>query len=156
MKVPAATPSAGRAAARAVQCGEHSGERRGGRGVLDDPAARAVAGERLGQPERLPQPVEHHLLELGGGRAGRPDHPLAPDAAGEEVAEHAGRGGVGREVGEEPRVLPVRQAADQVRVEVGQHGVQGLGSSGALVGQCGRDLARPHLRQHRALADRAQ
>ena len=140
-------------AGRAVQCGEHRRERRRGGGVLDDAAALGVPAERVGEAECLSQPVEHHLLELGRRRAGRPDHPLGADAAGEQVAEHAGGGGVGREVGEEPRVLPVRQAADQVGVEVGQHRVEGLGLLGGAGRQRGRHLAGLHLREHRQVVD---
>ena len=113
--------------AGAVQRGQQGGEGRGGGGVLDDAAARAVAAERLREPERLGEPVEHHLLDLGHRRARRPDHPLRTDAAGEEVAEDRGGRGVGREVGEEPRVLPVREAGHDDAVEVGQHGVERLG-----------------------------
>ena len=39
------------------------------------------------------QPVEHVRLELGAGRAGRPEHPLHAEAGREQVAEDGGPGG---------------------------------------------------------------
>ena len=93
---------------------------------MTPPPGRAAAGRLLGQAERLGQPVDDDLLDLGDRRAGGPDHPLRADAAGEQVAEDRGRRRVGREVGEEARVLPVRQAGHDDLVEVGEQGVERL------------------------------
>ena len=45
---------------------------------------------------------------------------------------------------------------EQVRVEIGQHRVEGLGVLRRDPRESGRDLARLDLRQHRQLADRFQ
>ena len=111
-----------------------------------------AAVEGVGEAEGLAQPVEDHLLELGHRGAGGPEHPLGADAAGEQVTQDAGRGGVRGEVREEARVLPVRHAREQVRVEIGQHRVEGLGVLRRDPRESGGDLARLDLRQHRQLA----
>ena len=83
---------------------------RRGRRVLDDAAARRRRAEPLRQAEQVDQPVQHHGLDLGAGRAGGPEHALHAEPGADQVAEHRRAGGVGREVGEEAGVLPVRQA----------------------------------------------
>ena len=130
---------AGVPVAGGVQGGQERGEGRGGRGVLDDTTTAAVVGEPelVGQAERLGQPVDDHLLDLGDRRAGRPDHPLRADATRDEVAEDRRRGRVRREVGEEAGVLPVGQARHDELIEVGEQRVErlarlrGLGRQGA-------------------------
>ena len=62
-----------------------------------------------GQAEQVGEPVHDVLLELGGRRAGHPGHALDAEPGGDQVAEHRGAGGVGREVAEEAGVLPVRR-----------------------------------------------
>ena len=74
-----------------------------------------VGAERGRQVEQLGQPVQHRGLELGGGRAGRPEHALHAEAGADQVAQHDGPGGVGREVAEEAGVLPVRDAGQDTR-----------------------------------------
>ena len=143
----------GRTTGRAVQRGQDGGERRGRGGVLDDAPAQAVPGERVRQAERLAELVEDDLLELGRGRAGRPEHPLGADAAGEQVAQHAGGGGVRREVREEARVLPVREAGDEVLVQVRQHGLERLRLLRQRRRQRRRHVARLHLGEHGQVVD---
>ncbi|UUZ59169.1 hypothetical protein LP418_25135 [Nocardioides sp. B-3] len=128
---PLARPDAGLAGssvAGGVEGREQGRERRGGRGVPDDSPAAAVLEEPelLGQTERLCQPVDDDLLDLGDRRAGGPDHPLCADAARDEVAEDRRGRRVGRKVGEESWVLPVRQAGHDELVEVGQQCVERL------------------------------
>ena len=62
---------AGRAAGGSLAGAEQGHQRRGGGGVLDDP------DELRRQADHLPQPVHHHLLQLGRRRRGRPGHALA-------------------------------------------------------------------------------
>ena len=98
--------------------------------VLDDAAARPSERKRSGRPSSSTIQSSITLLELGGSRARRPQHPLHPEA-GRRPARRGSTGTrVGREVGEEAGVLPVGEAGDDDPVEVGQHGVEGLGLGG--------------------------
>ena len=69
------------------------------------------------EPDRAREAVEQGLLHLGPGGGGRPEHPLAAQAAREEVAEQRGERRVRREVAEERRVLPVQGRGDDDAVE---------------------------------------
>jgi hypothetical protein len=95
-------------------------------GVLDDAPAGAGRAEGCRQVEQLGEPVHEVLLELGGRRAGHPGHALDAEAGGDQVAQHRGPRGVGREVAEEAGVLPVGQPGDDDPVEVGEDGGEGL------------------------------
>ena len=79
-------------------------QRRDRRRVVDD------ALERVGQAHQLPQPAERDRLEFGRRRRRAPEHRLLVERRRQELGEHAGRAGGNREVGQEPRVVPVRQA----------------------------------------------
>ena len=128
-----------RAAAGALARCEERGERAARRAVLDDAAAGRARPEPLRQPEQVDQPVEHVGLELGAGGAGRPEHALDAEAGGEQIAEDRRTRGVGREVGEEVRRLPVRESGHDDLVDVTQHVGEGLATLGCGAGQARAD-----------------
>ena len=82
------------------------------------------------------------------GRAGHPGHALDAEPGRDQVAEHRGPGGVGREVAEEAGVLPVRDARQDDPVEVGQH----VGERLALLGGGRRERGRARRRGRPATA----
>ena len=88
-------------------------------GVVDD------AFEGLRQPDQPSQPGERHRLELRRGRRRAPEHRLLVERRRQELGEHPGRAARDREVGEEPRVVPVGQSGHQDSLEVGHHRVDG-------------------------------
>ncbi len=141
------------AAARPVQCGEQRHERGVGRGVLDDAPAGAAAARRGAEARRevqqLGQPVQHVRLQLGGRGRRRPQHPLHAEARGQQIAEDGRAAGIGREVGEERRVLPVRDARQDRRVEVGEQVRERFTVLGRVRRQGGPDVTGGHLREHR-------
>ena len=114
---------------------DHGAEHRGGGRVLDHAAARACRAEPLGQVEQLDEPVEHVRLELGHGRARRPEHPLHAEAGREQLAEHRWARAVRREIAEESRRLPVEQAGHDHAVEVCEHVGERLAVLGRVLGQ---------------------
>ena len=61
---------------RTLACGDQRAQHGARGGVLDDAAARRAALERLGQPQRVDQPVEHAHLQLGARGARGPVHAL--------------------------------------------------------------------------------
>ena len=68
------------------------------------------------------------FFQLGERGAGLPVQPEHAEAGAQQVAEHARRAtAFGGEVAEEPRVLPVRQAGHEDRVEVREDRVERLG-----------------------------
>ena len=113
-------PALGRDVAR----GRERGERRGGRAVLDV----AVPGRR--QAEQVGEPGERDLLELGRGRRRAPEHRVLVERRDQELGEDARLGRGDAEVREEARVVPVRDARQQDRVEVGEHRRERLALSG--------------------------
>ena len=106
-----------------------------GRRALDDTAPRPVGAEPVGQAEQLGHPVEHERLDLGAGRARGPRHAVHPEAGRGQVTQDRRIAGVGGEVGEEAGVLPVGQAGDDDPIEVGEHGVEGLGLGRGVGGE---------------------
>src|SRR5574337_281009 len=76
-------------------------ERRRRRRVRQEP----VEGPR--EPEALAEPVHDDLLELRPNRRGPPEHRVLAEGSREHLAENARTRRGRREVGEEPRVLPV-------------------------------------------------
>ena len=119
------------------------------------PPPAPVDRNRVGQGEQVGQPVEHVRLEFGGGGGGGPQHALHPEAGGEQVTEDRRPAGVGREVGEERRVLPVRDAGQDQLVEVGEHGLERLALLGRVRGQRAPELARPTADSTGKLSSRA-
>ena len=85
-----------------------------GRRVVDDPL------ERVGQAEKLPQPAQRHLFELGRGGRRPPQHRLHVQGGRQELGEHPGGGARDGEVGEEARVVPVGDAGQDDPLEVAE------------------------------------
>ena len=145
-------PAAVLAEAGGALAGAEEGHQGGGAGgVLDH------AGEAVGQPDQLAEPLHRHLLQLGGGGAGLPAHALRAEAGGDQVGQHRGQVAVGGEVGEEPRVVPVGDAGEDGPVEHGKDLAEGdavlrrsargtarrtsPGSTGHITGKSGQPLA---------------
>ena len=75
-------------------------------------------------------------------RRGAPEEADLVERRGEQLGEDAGLGGGVGEVGEEARVLPVRDARQEDLVEVAQHRRERLRLLGRRSGQLRADLAR--------------
>ena len=128
--------------------GAEQGAQRGrAGGVLDD------AGEGVAEAQHLPQPLHDHVLDLGGRRARLPAHALDAEAGRDEVGEHRREVAVGGEVGEEPGMVPVRDARQHDALEVGRDGRQAFGPARRLGRQLRGDLAGLHAAHHRVLGD---
>ncbi len=84
---------------------------RGRSGVLNDSL------KAFRQPEELPHPISHVLLDFCQRRAGLPVDPQLAQPRTEQISEHRGELGVGRKVTEEARVLEVRQTRTQDGVD---------------------------------------
>ena len=117
------------------------------RGVLD------VSVPAVGQPEQPAHPVDGANLQLGRRRGCAPDQRDLVERRREQLREDPGLGCGDREVGEEARVLPVRQGGDDQLVEVAQHVRERLRLLRRRERQLRRQLARLHLREHRQLVD---
>ena len=123
------------------------GQRRDRRRVLD------VAVPARGQAEQLREPAHDVLLELGQRRAGPPEDADLVERRRQQLGEDRRLGARVREVGEEPRVLPVRRRRQDQPVHVLEQRRERL----RLVRRRGRQpLAQParlDLREHRVVAD---
>ena len=103
------------------------------------------------EAERGGEPVQQHLLHLGGRGRGGPEHALRAQPGREHVAEQRVQGGVGREVAEEAGMLPVRAGRQHDPVELGQQRLHRLRRLGQLGGQLRPHPAGPDRRAHRPL-----
>jgi hypothetical protein len=128
--------------ARGRQC-RH---RRRGRGVLDVPVP---AG---GKPEQLREPGQGHLLELGRGRRGPPENRDVVERRRQQLGEDPGLRGGGGEVGEEARMLPVRDTRQQELLQIAKDVGEGLRPLRRLGREPSADLARVDPRQDGKLA----
>ena len=109
------------AAGDAPACGENRRQRCFRGGTLDDAATcYRVATETVGETEQLLHPVEHQGLDLCARRTRHPTHSLHAQSGRSEFAENCRVRRVGREVGEEVRMLPVGQTGDDDVVHVAQ------------------------------------
>ena len=115
---------------------------------MDHPAAIATEPEAIGKAEELAEPVDDDPLELGRRRRRRPQHPLDPEAGAEQFAEDRRTGGIGREVGKEPRMLPVRQPRNDDSLEIAEHRRERLRRLWRRGGKPGRDLPRLDVGKH--------
>ena len=84
------------------------------RGVVDH------TFERIGESDQLAQPPEGDLFEFGDRWRRSPQHALRIERGRQEIGKHAGTASRAREVGEEPRVIPVCDPWNDQAVEVGQ------------------------------------
>ena len=137
-----------RTGTRALARGNERGQRAARRAVLDRAAAGRARPVALRQPEQVDQPVEHVGLELGAGRARRPEHALHPEPGREQIAENRGTGGVGREVGVEVRRLPMGNAGEDDLVDVAQQVGEGLAPLGRGARQARTDRSGLGLGEH--------
>ena len=104
------------------------------------------------QVEQLAHPRERQLLELRHRGRRPPEHAVGVHRRRQQLGEDARLRARDREVGEEARVIPVRDAGQQHAVEVGQHVRERLGLLGRRRGQLRADLARRDRRHHGPLA----
>ena len=129
-------------AGRPPPCREHGDQRRLARRPLDHAAAalaRVAPARRQG--EELGHPVDDAQFELGARRRRHPAHPVDTEARRQQLAEDRRVRGVGREVGEEVRVLPVHQPRHHDAIDVGEHVGEGFGIRRRVFGQLGQDVA---------------
>ena len=105
-----------------------------------------VPAEALRQADGLPEPVQHAGFHLGGGGRGLPEHALRAERGRQHLRQHRGRARIGREIGEEARMLPVGHARHHDTLEVREHGFHRFARLGWRRGQGGGDVARAGLR----------
>ena len=97
-----------------ARCGEGE-HRRDGRRVVDEPEPSRTESEELAEP------VHRELLELRRRRGCLPQHRVDVERRGEQLGKNArDRRGDG-EVGEEARVVPVRDAGEDLRLEIAEN-----------------------------------
>ena len=111
------------------------------------------AFEGVGQADQPPEPRERDGFEFGGGGRGPPQHRLLIERGRQEIGEHAGRAAGDGEIGEEPRMIPVRQAGDEQAFEVGHDGLERFTLFGRVRRQGGCDRAGPIARKYRIVLD---
>jgi hypothetical protein len=70
-----------------------------------------------GRPE-LPQPTERNLLELRNGGTALPYHSIPVYCRRQHFAQNARMGAGVREIGEEARMIPVRQRRHNGSLEI--------------------------------------
>ena len=118
--------------------------------VLDD------AVKSIGQADHLPEPVEHARLHLRGRGRRLPQHALRAERRGEHLREERRRARVRREVGEEARVLPVRDPRQHDRGEVGEDRLHRLAALGRRERELRGDLSGLDLGAHGIALDLGQ
>ena len=91
-----------------------------------------------GKADHLAQPVGHAGLELGRGGRGLPEHALRRERGSHVLGHDGGRARIGREIGEEARMLPMGHPRHDDPVEIGE---DRLHRSSPAAGGRGRDLA---------------
>ena len=110
------------------------------------------AGKAFRQPERLAQPVDHFRLELGGCRRGLPEHALRRHHRDQIFGNDRDGRGIGREIGEEARMLPVRHAGHDGLFEIGEDRLHRLGRLGRRWRDLRGDVAGRGVGAHRPVA----
>ena len=125
-----------------VASGRERGERRGRRRVLD------VAVPARRQAEELREPVHDVQLELGRRRRRPPQDPDRVQRRDQELGQDPRLRRRVREVGEEARVLPVRDAGEDDLLDVAQNRRERLRPLGRRRRQLRADLTRRHLCEH--------
>ena len=114
-------------------------------------AGRVVHDTRpgVGEPDHLAQPVHHDFLDLGRRGARLPAHALGAEPRRHDVGQDRRVAGVAREVGEEGRMVPVRDAPDHVLVEPLQRAGELAARAGRRAREPRPDLARLDRAHHR-------
>ena len=130
--------------------GGERGERRGRCGVLD------VAVQAGRQPEQLGEPVQHDLLELGRRRRGDPRHRVHVQRGDEELGEDPGLRARVREIGEEARVVPVREPGHDHLSRSASTSANGSARSGGDGRQAARGSRPARRRRRRAVRRRLE
>ena len=123
--------------------GGHGVEGRDRRRVVNDPPPRFL------ESEQLPEPVEDQFLQFGGGRRRPPEHPVDIEGCAQEFTQDAGTRAGDGEIGEESRVIPVRQPRDDDLPNITQNGLHLLALFRGTLGQVRTNLARLRARQYR-------
>ena len=144
-------PTGGRAAQAALARFRQPHLAGRGQRVEGGNGGRVVDGSREGgrQPHEAAQPVQGHLLQLGGRRGGPPHHRVDVERRREELPEDAGPGSGNGEVGEEARVVPVRDPRHHHRLEVLEERLHGLPRVRHLGRESATHLPRLHGGQDR-------
>src|SRR5262249_16501649 len=91
---------------------------------VHDPNRRRVvnhAFELLGQPNPLPQPIDHNGFKLSGHGTRTPRHRVHVQRRGENFTQNSWRGGSPAEVTEKHRVTPVHHAWNDDVIDVGEN-----------------------------------
>ncbi len=116
------------------------GGRRGG--VLKN------SGEGLGKANHPSKPVHHDFFELGGRGTGLPAHRLRAQTGRHQIGQDRGQTGIGREIGEEARMAPVRHARQHHPPQVGQKRFHRLRFGRRLGGEQSADFAGLAIAHH--------
>ena len=80
----------------------------------------------VGRPSSCATQSQDDQLELGRGRGGSPEEADRVERRGQQLGEDPGLGPADREIREEARVLPVRDAGQEDLVEIAQHRLERL------------------------------
>ncbi|WP_245268485.1 hypothetical protein [Mesorhizobium sp. WSM2561] len=131
---------------RALAHGQHGGERRRRCRILHD------AGKPFRQAERLTHPVDDARLEFGRCRRSLPEHALRGHNRDQIFGHHRDRCGIGREIGEEARMLPMRHAGQDFALEVGEDCLHRFAMFRRRDVDASGDFARLDERPHRPFA----
>src|SRR5439155_23106404 len=109
--------------------------------------------EPFREPEQTAKPLQRDFLELRGGGRGAPQHRVDVQRSAEKLREYPRLGAGDREVAEEARMVPVRDAGQEDAVEVVEDVRERLPTLGRLVGKRRLDVARLDPCEHGQLAD---
>ena len=110
----------------------------------------------LADPGHLPQPVENMDLHLGAGGRGLPQHALRRHRRGQPFGKNRRRAAVGREIGEETRMLPVGDMRNDKRLKIGENVLDRFCLVRRRCRQTGAHLAGTGWRPDRSCVQRLQ
>lgn len=97
----------------------HNRDDRLRRRTLDDTSSLTSTQKDIREVEELTQPVQNDSLQLCDGRRTYPIKRWSGKCSGVELAQHGGISCVGREESHEVWVLPVREAGDDLGLDIG-------------------------------------
>jgi hypothetical protein len=112
------------------------------RRVVDD------AEEVRRQAEGVAQPAQGERFELGQCRRRLPEHAIRVERGAEQLAEDAGLRAGDAEVGEKAGVIPVRDAGEDLLLELAQQLVIRLAAVRRTIVELPLHIARLHAREH--------